>query len=185
MRGGRGRRRSAGCRLKIKGSKRACLLWNKRSRNFASGNQRPLHRGSHAAIVQNSRRGEASQVPSRRMKPQGRLAGALKRSKEQLIRKGCHRLFSGSREIRATPRNPASRVQPKNQRPDFLEALLQTPRAAGHPRPIGVQPNLQHQQRVVCGMSFLAVDALELAELELLQDATQQKTQTVLPQYVA
>jgi hypothetical protein len=94
-----------------------------RSRKFASRNENPLRRGGHAAIVQTSRRGAASHVPSHKQKPQGRTGGALKRSKKQLIRNGCHRPFSDAREIRATPRNSASRFRPNNQRPDLLECI--------------------------------------------------------------
>jgi hypothetical protein len=43
--------------------------------DFASRNEHPLRGGGHAAIVQTSRRGAASHVPSRKQKPQVALAG--------------------------------------------------------------------------------------------------------------
>ena len=155
-----------------------------RSRKFASRNEHPLRRGGHAAIVQTSRRGAASHVPSHKQKPQGRTGGALKRSKKQLIRNGCHRPFSDAREIRATPRNSASRFRPNNQRPDLLECIAAD--AARRWSPPTHRRTAKPSTSATGDMPDVLpeVDALELAQLESLQDATHQKTQTVLFQHV-
>ena len=65
----------------------------------------------------------------------------------------------------------------------FFDALLQPPRAR-QPHPVGIQPHLQHQRRMVQRPAFLAVGRRELAQVQPLHRRVHEKTQMIAAQLI-